>query len=83
MPRELAYLNALRALESSARLGSFARAAEELGVTPAAVGQQVRVLEDYLGRKLFRRHGQSCQRVRIRSASASSTEKRWGQEKRL
>lgn len=55
MPRDLAYLNALRALESSARLGSFVRAAEELGVTPAAVGQQVRVLEDYLGRKLFRR----------------------------
>lgn len=55
MPRALSHLNALRAFEASARLGSFARAGEELGVTPAAVGQQVRILEGYLGRRLFRR----------------------------
>lgn len=53
--RDLKHLNALRAFEASARLGNFTRAAEELGVTPAAVGQQVRILEGYLGRRLFNR----------------------------
>ncbi len=55
MSRKLAYLNALHAVEASTRLGSFARAAKELGVTPAAVGQQVRIIEEYLGFKLFTR----------------------------
>lgn len=49
------HLNALRALEATLRTGSFRSAADELGVTPAAVGQQVRGLEDYVGRQLFRR----------------------------
>jgi LysR family glycine cleavage system transcriptional activator len=34
---------------------SFTRAADELAVTPAAVGQQIRALEDTLGVVLFRR----------------------------
>ena len=55
MSRKLAHLNALYAVEASTRLGSFTRAATELGVTPAAVGQQVRILEEYLGFKLFMR----------------------------
>ena len=46
-------LNALRAFEAAARQGSFTRAAEELHVTQAAVSQQVRQLEEYLGSKLF------------------------------
>ena len=50
------YLNALRALEAAVRLGSFRAAAVELGVTPAAVGQQVRNLEVALGRQLLVRH---------------------------
>jgi LysR family glycine cleavage system transcriptional activator len=50
------YLNALRALEASVRLGSFRSAAAELGVTPAAVGQQVRNLEAVLGRQVLVRH---------------------------
>lgn len=50
-------LNALRAFEASARLGSFKRAAEELGVTSAAVGQQVRALEKRIGRSLLDRSG--------------------------
>ena len=50
------YLNSLRALEASVRLGSFRAAAVELGVTPAAVGQQVRNLEAALGRQLLVRH---------------------------
>ena len=49
------HLNNLRALEATLRTGSFRAAAEELGVTPAAVGQQVRGLENYLGRQLLLR----------------------------
>ena len=48
-------LNALRAFEAAARAGSYVAAAEELDVSPAAVSQQVRNLEDFLGRKLFMR----------------------------
>jgi len=48
-------LNGLRAFEAAARHLSFTRAADELNVTPAAVGQQVRNLEDILGVPLFRR----------------------------
>jgi LysR family glycine cleavage system transcriptional activator len=48
-------LNALRAFEAAARCGSFAKAAEELGVTAGAVTQQVRQLEAWLGFALFRR----------------------------
>ncbi|WP_462402642.1 LysR substrate-binding domain-containing protein [Pseudomonas sp. Marseille-QA0332] len=48
-----AYLNALRAFEASARHGSFSAAASELNVTAAAVGQQVRNLEAWLGTSLF------------------------------
>lgn len=48
-------LNGLRVLDAAARHLSFTRAADELAVTPAAVGQQVRALEDMLGVVLFRR----------------------------
>jgi LysR family glycine cleavage system transcriptional activator len=53
--RRLPPLNSLIAFETSARLGSFTRAAEEMNVTSAAVGQQVRGLEDRLNIKLFHR----------------------------
>ncbi len=48
-------LNALRAFESAARHLSFAKAARELSVTPAALSHQVRALEEILGVKLFHR----------------------------
>ena len=48
-------LNALRVFDAAARHLSFTRAADELAVTPAAVGQQIRALEDHLGTVLFRR----------------------------
>ena len=48
-------LNALRVFDAAARHLSFTRAADELAVTPAAVGQQIRALEDLLGVVLFRR----------------------------
>jgi LysR family glycine cleavage system transcriptional activator len=51
-------LNALKAFEAAARHASFARAAEELGVTPAAVSHQVKALEDWLGAALFVRRAQ-------------------------
>ncbi len=53
--RRLPPLNALRSFEAAARHLSFARAAGELHVTPAAISHQVKVLEDYLGIELFRR----------------------------
>ncbi len=49
-------LNALRAFEAAARLGGFQAAAEELCVTPGAVAQHVRALEEYLQAELFTRH---------------------------
>lgn len=67
--RRLPPLNALRAFEAAARHLSFAGAAAELHVTPAAVSHQVKALEDHLGVKLFRRlnravrlteQGQAC-----------------------
>src|SRR5687767_14277324 len=55
MTRRLPPLNALRAFEASARLGSFVAAAAELRVSAAAVSQQVRRLEQYLDTVLFQR----------------------------
>jgi LysR family glycine cleavage system transcriptional activator len=54
MPR-LPPLNALRAFDAAARHLSMKAASEELHVTPGAVSQLVRVLEDRLGVRLFRR----------------------------
>ena len=42
-------LDCLRFFESAARHRSFVRAAEELGVTPPAVGHRIRMLESHLG----------------------------------
>lgn len=52
------HLNALRAFEAAARLGSFAAAAEELGVTAGAVSQHIKALEDWAGAALFVRAAQ-------------------------
>ena len=49
------HLRALQALELAIRHGSIVRAAEELGITPAAAGQRIRALEDYLGTDLLLR----------------------------
>ena len=48
-------LNALKAFEAAARHLSFSKAAEELHVTPAAISQQIKTLEDLLGVQLFHR----------------------------
>ena len=57
--RRLPPLNALRAFEAAARHLSFTKAADELAVTQAAVSHQVRGLEDWLGRPLFRRRNRA------------------------
>lgn len=53
--RSLNRLKWLHAFEATARHGSFTGAAQELGVTPAAVGQLVRSLEDWVGHPLLHR----------------------------
>lgn len=52
-------LGALRAFVAAAQVENFKRAAQMLGVTPAAVSAQVRTLEAYLGCSLFERCAQS------------------------
>jgi LysR family transcriptional regulator, glycine cleavage system transcriptional activator len=55
MAGHLPPLGSLRAFEAVARRLSFTRAADELHVTPGAVSQQVRQLEELLGQRLFTR----------------------------
>lgn len=61
-------LPALRAFVAVAETGGFSRAAERLNVTQTAVSHQIRQLEDWLGRKLFRRDTRS---VAITDAGAA------------
>lgn len=49
------HLKSLQALELAIREGSLTAAARKLGITPAAVGQRIRALEDYLGSDLLLR----------------------------
>lgn len=57
MEPRLPPLNALRAFEAAARLGSFSAAAEILFVTHGAISRQIRALEEWLGVSLFDRRG--------------------------
>ncbi|WP_214474643.1 LysR substrate-binding domain-containing protein [Mesorhizobium sp. dw_380] len=50
-------LNAIKTFEVAARAGSFTLAASELGVSSAAVSQQIRNLETWFGKQLFVRTG--------------------------
>lgn len=54
-PSAMPPLNPLHVFEAAARLLSFTRAADELGITQSAVSRQVARLEDYLGTRLFER----------------------------
>lgn len=47
------HLNGLRAIEAVARLGNLRKAADEMGVTPGAVSQQIQKAENQLARILF------------------------------
>jgi len=53
--KNLPPLNALRVFESAARHLSFTKAADELHVTPGAVSQQIKALEEFIGAKVFKR----------------------------
>jgi LysR family glycine cleavage system transcriptional activator len=53
--RRLPPLTALRAFEAAARHGNFVKAAAELGVTPGAISQHIKGLEESLGLALFQR----------------------------
>ncbi len=53
--RRLPHVTWLRSFEAAARHSSFSAAAEELYLTPAAVSQQIRQLEQHLGIQLFKR----------------------------
>jgi LysR family glycine cleavage system transcriptional activator len=55
MVKPLPPLSSLRSFEAVARHLSFSKAAEELHVTPGAVSQQIRSLEDLLDTRLFDR----------------------------
>ena len=56
MGEALPSLTLLRTFEAAARHQSFRKAAEELHITPSAVSQQVKALEEHLGVALFVRH---------------------------
>ena len=60
--RRLPPLSAIRVFEAAARHEHFTAAADELGMTQAAVSYQIRALEERLGAKLFER---SKGRVRL------------------
>lgn len=57
--RSIPPLQYLLGFEAAARLGSFGRAAEELGLTQSAISHQMRLLEERLGQPLFLRQGRS------------------------
>lgn len=71
-------LAAIRVFEATARLGSFTRAAEELGMTQAAASYQIKVLEERLGAPLFVRKArqisltQTGERLSLRTTEAFS-----------
>lgn len=60
-PQRLPPLNALRVFHTVVRHRSFRSAADELLVTPQAVSQQIKLLEDALGLELFARKGRAIE----------------------
>ena len=60
----------LRSFESAARHCSFKKAAEELNVSPAAISQQIRQLEEYYDTRLFARQPRSIELTRIGKLAA-------------
>ena len=60
--RMLPGTRALRTFEAAGRLLNFTRAADEVGLTPAAVSYQIKEIEDQLGLVLFTRSSRSIDR---------------------
>src|SRR4029453_4434075 len=61
MARLLPGTRALRTLEAAARHLNFTRAADELGLTPAAISHQIKEIEDQMGVVLFVRTSRGMQ----------------------
>ena len=59
MATRLPPVHALSAFEAAARLSSFALAADELCITPSALSHRIRLLEDFVGERLFLRDNRS------------------------
>ena len=57
MRRHLRSLTQLRAFEAAGRHGSLTRAAQELSVTQGAISRQIKIIENFLGTRLFRPSG--------------------------
>ncbi len=57
--RRLPPLRALEAFVRTVRLGSARAAADELGLSPSALSRRIGSLEEFTGRKLFSRAGQT------------------------
>lgn len=76
MSRDLPSLNALRAFEATARLGSLSQAARQLNVTHGAISRQLKALEAELGIALFSKDGRGLKLtdagVRLRDASTEA-----------
>nr|WP_314482957.1 LysR family transcriptional regulator [uncultured Pseudomonas sp.] len=79
MSRDLPPLNALRAFEATARLGTVSLAADHLNVTHGAVSRQLKVLEEHLGVSLFVKEGRGLKLteagIRLRDASSEAFER--------
>ena len=73
MADRLPPLTALRAFDAAARHMSFAKAAEELSVTPAALSFQIKSLEEHLGAPLFRRMNRAVALTEAGAALAPGT----------
>jgi LysR family transcriptional regulator, glycine cleavage system transcriptional activator len=58
-------INGIRVFEAAARLSNFAAAASELNVTPAAVSQQIKKIENRLGVQLFERTGRNIKLTEV------------------
>ncbi|MDX0558921.1 LysR family transcriptional regulator [Sinorhizobium medicae] len=66
---ELPPVEALQAVLSAYRLGSFSAAAAALGITHGAVSRRVAATERWAGFRLFGRQGEACERHSTASAS--------------
>ncbi|UWQ91230.1 LysR substrate-binding domain-containing protein [Aliisedimentitalea scapharcae] len=72
---DLPHVTWLRAFETAARHNSFSAAADELKLTPAAVSQQIRLLEKHLNTQLFVRLPRGVQLTSIGQAYAQTIRK--------
>jgi LysR family glycine cleavage system transcriptional activator len=73
MSDRLPPLTALRAFDAAARHMSFAKAADELNVTPAALSYQIKALEADLGQPVFRRLNRAVELTEAGRALAPGT----------